>query len=109
MLWFMSLFQNEACANHFNQAFFRQNETTRTKRNLSKYTYLHNSRSYVNISPQQNHSRMTKIAELKDRGSVVAWSPLSEYADVLALGTKVGSSFLRCSFICLFLLLHLKT
>jgi len=39
---------------------------------------------------------MTKIAELKDRGSVVAWSPLSEYADVLALGTKVGSSFLRC-------------
>lgn len=32
---------------------------------------------------------MTKIAELKDRGAVVAWSPLSDYADVLALGSKV--------------------
>ena len=33
---------------------------------------------------------MTKIAELKDRGAVVAWSPLSDYADVLALGSKVS-------------------
>ena len=32
---------------------------------------------------------MTKIAELKDKGAVVAWSPLGEYADVIALGSKV--------------------
>ena len=32
---------------------------------------------------------MTKIAELKDKGVVVAWSPLGEYADVVALGSKV--------------------
>eukprot|EP00578_Thalassiosira_sp_NH16_P006546 CAMPEP_0181106352 /NCGR_PEP_ID=MMETSP1071-20121207/16486_1 /TAXON_ID=35127 /ORGANISM="Thalassiosira sp., Strain NH16" /LENGTH=1086 /DNA_ID=CAMNT_0023189753 /DNA_START=165 /DNA_END=3425 /DNA_ORIENTATION=+ len=31
---------------------------------------------------------MTKIAELKDKGVVVAWSPLGEYADVVALGSK---------------------
>jgi len=32
---------------------------------------------------------MTKIAELKDKGAVVAWSPLvGEYADVIALGSK---------------------
>ena len=32
---------------------------------------------------------MTKIAELTDKGAVVAWSPLPDYADVLALGSKV--------------------
>lgn len=32
---------------------------------------------------------MTKIAELQDKGSVVAWSPHGEYADVIALGSKV--------------------
>ncbi len=38
---------------------------------------------------------MTKIAELKDKGAVVAWSPIGggtgggEYADVIALGSKV--------------------
>lgn len=31
---------------------------------------------------------MTKIAELKDKGAVVAWSPLREYADVIACGSK---------------------
>lgn len=31
---------------------------------------------------------MTKIAELKDKGAVVAWSPLREYADVVAVGSK---------------------
>ena len=42
---------------------------------------------------------MTKIAELKDKGAVVAWSPVGgggssegEYADVIALGSKVRSS-----------------
>lgn len=45
---------------------------------------------------------MTKIAELKDKGAVMAWSPVSggggggisegEYADVIALGSKVRSS-----------------
>lgn len=44
---------------------------------------------------------MTKIAELKDKGAVVAWSPIGggggddndgrEYADVIALGSKVSS------------------
>ena len=37
---------------------------------------------------------MTKIAELKDKGAVVAWSPLGEYADVIALGSKVCMSLL---------------
>ena len=32
---------------------------------------------------------MTKIAELQDKGAVVAWSPIGEYADVIALGSKV--------------------
>ena len=37
---------------------------------------------------------MTKIAELKDKGAVVAWSPLiGEYADVIALGSKVRFCF----------------
>lgn len=36
---------------------------------------------------------MTKIAELKDKGAEVAWSPLGEYADVIALGSKVCMSF----------------
>jgi hypothetical protein len=53
---------------------------------------------------------MTKIAELKDRGSVVAWSPLSDYADVLALGTKVRLLIvLAFSFICQFLPCHLES
>ena len=38
---------------------------------------------------------MTKIAELKDRGAVVAWSPLSDYADVLAMGSKVRHFLVR--------------
>lgn len=47
---------------------------------------------------------MTKIAELKDKGAVMAWSPVSgggggisegEYADVIALGSKVRSSCCR--------------
>lgn len=38
--------------------------------------------------------KMTKIAELKDKGAVVAWSPIggegeNNYADVIALGSKV--------------------
>jgi hypothetical protein len=45
---------------------------------------------------------MTKIAELKDKGAVVAWSPIggegeNNYADVIALGSKVRvSTALRC-------------
>lgn len=35
---------------------------------------------------------MTKIAELRDKGAVVAWSPLGEYADVIACGSKVRLS-----------------
>jgi len=31
---------------------------------------------------------MTKIAELKDKGAVVAWSPIGDHADVVALGSK---------------------
>eukprot|EP00586_Coscinodiscus_wailesii_P014845 CAMPEP_0172501496 /NCGR_PEP_ID=MMETSP1066-20121228/150412_1 /TAXON_ID=671091 /ORGANISM="Coscinodiscus wailesii, Strain CCMP2513" /LENGTH=310 /DNA_ID=CAMNT_0013276297 /DNA_START=178 /DNA_END=1107 /DNA_ORIENTATION=+ len=31
---------------------------------------------------------MTIISEIKDRGAVVAWSPLTDHADVIALGTK---------------------
>ncbi len=43
---------------------------------------------------------MTKIAELKDRGAVVAWSPLSDYADVLAMGSKVRIFLVRSSRVC---------
>jgi|AntRauTorckE5430_2_1112549.scaffolds.fasta_scaffold01803_2 hypothetical protein len=32
---------------------------------------------------------MTKIAEIEDRGATVAWSPVNEYADVIAVGAKV--------------------
>ena len=42
---------------------------------------------------------MTKIAELKDKGAVVAWSPLGEYADVIALGSKVCMLFVYCIFV----------
>ena len=43
---------------------------------------------------------MTKIAELKDKGAVVAWSPLGEYADVIALGSKVCVLSVVCIFVC---------
>lgn len=33
---------------------------------------------------------MTKIAQIDDHGSVLAWSPVKDYADVVALGTKVS-------------------
>ena len=32
---------------------------------------------------------MTKIAQIDDHGSALAWSPVKEHADVVALGTKV--------------------
>ena len=32
---------------------------------------------------------MTKIAEIEDRGATIAWSPVAEIADVIALGAKV--------------------
>jgi len=44
---------------------------------------------------------MTKIAELKDKGAVVAWSPLvGEYADVIALGSKVCKILYYDSHVC---------
>lgn len=50
-------------------------------------------KSYSTIEDRKYKTRaltMTKIAELKDKGAVVAWSPLvGEYADVIALGSKV--------------------
>ena len=33
---------------------------------------------------------MTKIAQIDDHGSALAWSPVKDYADVVALGTKVS-------------------
>jgi hypothetical protein len=45
--------------------------------------------------PKHPKQKMTKIAELKDRGAVVAWSPLSDYADVLAMGSKVRHFLVR--------------
>jgi len=30
---------------------------------------------------------MTLITQIEDKGAVVAWSPVGEYADVIALGT----------------------
>jgi len=32
---------------------------------------------------------MTKVAQIEDRGAAVAWSPIGEYGDVIALGAKV--------------------
>jgi len=32
---------------------------------------------------------MTLITQIEDKGAVVAWSPIGEYADVIALGSKV--------------------
>ena len=48
---------------------------------------------------------MTKIAELKDKGAVVAWSPLGEYADVIALGSKVCIPSVVCVFVCVLFVL----
>jgi hypothetical protein len=31
----------------------------------------------------------TLITQIEDKGAVVAWSPIGEYADVIALGSKV--------------------
>ena len=36
---------------------------------------------------------MTLITQIEDKGAVVAWSPIVEYADVIALGSKVRFSF----------------
>jgi hypothetical protein len=33
---------------------------------------------------------MSKIAQIEDRGAATAWSPIRTYADVIALGAKVG-------------------
>jgi hypothetical protein len=41
---------------------------------------------------------MTLITQIEDKGAVVAWSPIGEYADVIALGSKV-----RCYFTISFL------
>ena len=32
---------------------------------------------------------MTKITEIEDRGATIAWCPIGEHADVIALGAKV--------------------
>ena len=48
---------------------------------------------------------MTKIAELKDKGAVVAWSPLGEYADVIALGSKVCIPSVVCVSLCVLFVL----
>jgi hypothetical protein len=33
---------------------------------------------------------MTKISQIDDRSAATAWSPIREYADVIALGAKVS-------------------
>ena len=33
---------------------------------------------------------MTKVTQIDDRSATVAWSPIDSYADVIALGAKVG-------------------
>ena len=35
---------------------------------------------------------MTRIAQIEDRGATVAWSPVTGYADVIAVGAKVRYS-----------------
>ena len=35
---------------------------------------------------------MTKVAQIEDRGAAVAWSPVGDHADVIALGAKVSES-----------------
>ena len=32
---------------------------------------------------------MSKVAQIEERGATVAWSPLGDHADVMALGSKV--------------------
>lgn len=32
---------------------------------------------------------MTLITQIEDKGAVVAWSPIGEHADVIAVGSKV--------------------
>lgn len=49
---------------------------------------------YTNLAqPLSPHTRvlnMTKIAEIQDRSAASAWSPIRDYADVIAIGAKVG-------------------
>ena len=33
---------------------------------------------------------MSKVAQIEERGATVAWSPLGDHADVMALGSKVS-------------------
>lgn len=35
---------------------------------------------------------MTKVAQIEDRGAAVAWSPIGDFADVIALGAKVSEN-----------------
>ena len=42
---------------------------------------------------------MTLITQIEDKGAVVAWSPIGEYADVIALGSKVRFLFIIALFL----------
>ena len=39
---------------------------------------------------------MTKVTQIDDRSATVAWSPIDSYADVIALGAKVGLKIFFC-------------
>lgn len=38
---------------------------------------------------RDNRRNMTKITQINDRSAATAWSPVAEYAGVIALGAKV--------------------
>jgi hypothetical protein len=38
-----------------------------------------------------DYPKMTKIAQIEDKGATLAWSPLKSHADVVAVGAKVRS------------------
>jgi hypothetical protein len=40
---------------------------------------------------------MTRIAQIEDRGATVAWSPVTGYADVIAVGAKVRYCYCYCT------------
>ena len=49
---------------------------------------------------------MTLITQIEDKGAVVAWSPIGEYADVIALGSKVCANNFLTWKIFIYFLLH---
>ncbi len=59
------------------------------KQKLNKYSRQQKYNSSPHILLYIKQKKMTLITQIEDKGAVVAWSPIGEHADVIALGSKV--------------------